>query len=151
MCIRDSISTSSNGLTDGTGIVWISQPGPNRSQIFTALDANDITKELWNSTQNLSRDSSGSIMKFAVPAIANGKVYLANSTGSINVYGIIDTTPQLPDCSASTILSTNMPAFASSADGGHQPSKAFDLSTGTQWTSNPSSNEWLGVNLGNID
>ncbi|HEX5149998.1 MAG TPA: discoidin domain-containing protein [Parafilimonas sp.] len=146
-----NISTSSNGLTDGTGIVWISRPGNKRSQIFSALDANDITKELWNSTQNLKRDSSGGFMKFAVPTIANGKVYLANSTGSVNVYGIIDTTAQLPDCSASTILSTDMPAFSSSSAAGGQASTAFDLDSTTQWASNPSSDEWIGVNLGIID
>ena len=76
----------------------------NWSQILTALDANDISKELWNSKQNIKRDNCGGFMKFAVPTVANGKVYLANSTGSINVYGLIDTTAQRSDCSASTIL-----------------------------------------------
>ncbi|HEX5155297.1 MAG TPA: discoidin domain-containing protein [Parafilimonas sp.] len=146
-----NMATSSNGLKDGTGIVWVSRPGPYRSQFFVAFDANDVTKELWNSTQNINRDSSGGFMKFAVPAIANGKVYLANSTGSVNVYGIIDSTPQLPDCLASAILSTGKSAFASSGTGGHQSLKAFDLNLSTSWTSGSSSEEWLGVNLGRLD
>jgi hypothetical protein len=118
-----NISTSSNGLIDGTGIVWLSQPGLNKSQIFTAVDANDITKELWNCTQNLSRDSSGGFMKFAVPTYANGKVYLANSTGSINVYGIIDTLRNFlivqPAPYCQRICRPLHPVLL----GGHQPSK----------------------------
>jgi hypothetical protein len=54
-------------------------------------------------------------MKFAIPTVANGKVYLASSSGSINVFGIIDTTTQLPDCTGCTILSLNKPASASSS------------------------------------
>lgn len=146
-----NISTSSNDLKNGTGIVWISRPAPYSSQILSALDADDITKELWNSTQNLKRDSAGGFMKFAVPSVANGKVYLANNTGSVNVYGIVDSTAQLSDCSASTILSTGKPGFASSYTSGHQSSKAFDLDLNTKWITNASSEEWLGVNLGSID
>jgi hypothetical protein len=146
-----NISTSSNHLKDGTGIVWISRPAAYYSQILLALDADDVTKELWNSTLFLKRDSSGGFMKFAVPTIANGKVYLANSTGSVNVYGIIDSTAQLPDCSASTILSTGKASFASSNAVAHQSFKAFDLNLNTKWTGNSSKEEWLGVNLGGID
>jgi hypothetical protein len=85
-----NISTSSNNLKDGSGIVWINQPGHDRTQILTAVDANDITKELWNAELYPNRDSCGSFMKFAVPTIANGKVYLASNSGLINVYGILD-------------------------------------------------------------
>jgi len=156
--LSSNISTSSNNSQDGTGIVWISQAinggqqGGQKLQKLTALDANDITKELWNSEQNQSRDNCGYFMKFAVPTIANGKVYLASGSDVINVFGIIDATSPLPDCQGSTILSLNKPASASSfTDIAHSPSKAFDLNTNTAWISTSSTPQVVAIDLGNED
>jgi hypothetical protein len=121
-------------------------------QILKALDANNVSKELWNSQQNLPRDSAGYFMKFAVPTIANGKVYLANSSGRINVYGIIDSMPPLPDCLGSTILSTKKNVFASSfTDINHSPAKVVDLLSTTRWLSSNSNIQLIGVDLGSVD
>jgi hypothetical protein len=153
-----NISTSSNDYQDGTGIVWISQPDSfpgtkgKTPQLLKALDANDITVELWNSQQNLTRDSAGYFMKFAVPTINNGKVYLANGSGHINVYGIIDSVPKQPDCMGSTILSAKKPAFASSfISNNFSPVRAIDQDINTKWSTNISGVQWIGVNLGSID
>jgi hypothetical protein len=87
------LSVSSNGLVDGTGILWAayaintdagSVAGPG---ILRAFDANDITKELWNSGEN-SNDNPGNFAKFSAPTIANGHVYLATFSKQVVVYGL---------------------------------------------------------------
>lgn len=87
------LSVSSNGTTDGSGIVWaayafsgdaLDSQGPG---ILRAFDANDITKELWNSNQNAT-DHPGNYAKFASPTIANGHVYLATFSNQVVVYGL---------------------------------------------------------------
>jgi hypothetical protein len=87
------ISVSSDGKTDSTGIVWASHAihtdaaesvGPG---ILRAFDANDITNELWNSSQSPA-DNPGFFAKFSAPTIANGHVYLATFSGQVVVYGL---------------------------------------------------------------
>jgi hypothetical protein len=88
------LSVSSNGLTDGTGILWASYAFAGDAEhdvspgILRAFDANDITHELWNNHQNPSRDLAGSYAKFASPTIANGHVYLPTFSNQIVVYGL---------------------------------------------------------------
>jgi hypothetical protein len=91
------LSVSSNGSTQGTGILWAwygidgdssagAVPG-----ILRAFDATDVTKELWNSGMT-SGDSPGLFSKFCTPTIANGHVYLATFSGKVAVYGLKATT-----------------------------------------------------------
>ncbi len=87
------LSVSSNGSADGTGILWATFPVSGDAGntvcpgILRAFDANDITKELWNSNQT-STDNPGNYAKFCSPTIANGHVYLATFSNQIVVYGI---------------------------------------------------------------
>ena len=87
------LSVSSNGTKAGTGIVWASYASSGdanqsvRPGILRAFDANDITRELWNNTQN-ANDNSGNYAKFASPTIANGHVYLATFSNQVVVYGL---------------------------------------------------------------
>lgn len=89
------LSISANGNTPGTGIVWASHPyDQNANQavvdgIMRAYDASDLTKELWNSKQNASRDDIGKFAKFCPPTVANGKVYVASFSGELTVYGLL--------------------------------------------------------------
>jgi len=87
------LSVSSNGIANGTGILWAAYQvntgagyvkGPG---ILRAFDANDITKELWNSTQN-PNDFVGDYAKFSSPTVANGHVYLATFSNHVVVYGL---------------------------------------------------------------
>jgi hypothetical protein len=87
------LSVSSNGTIDGSGIVWaayaysgdaLDSKGPG---ILRAFDANNITKELWNSNQT-PNDQPGYYAKFASPTIANGHVYLATFSNQVMVYGL---------------------------------------------------------------
>ena len=64
-----------------TSIVWIVSSGGNA--VLHAYAGNDIN-ELYNS--GTSRDAAGGYIKFGVPTVANGKVYLPCSDG-LYVYG----------------------------------------------------------------
>jgi hypothetical protein len=86
-------SVSANGLSDG--IVWglntsqycTNQSGGCGPAILYAYDATNLANELWDSTQ-VSSDAAGNAVKFTVPTVANGKVYVGtrgNNTGG--VYG----------------------------------------------------------------
>jgi hypothetical protein len=100
-------SISSNGTLAGTAILWAvdtSQfggdgPGPAPA-VLHALDATNVLKELWNSSMDTTgNDKAGNAVKFAVPTIANGKVYIGTST-EVDVYGL--KTGQLPPAATPT-------------------------------------------------
>lgn len=68
---------SSNGASNG--IMWLVQAdGWKTSQpaILHAYDANNISNELYNTSQAGARDTLGPAIKFSVPTIVNGKVYV---------------------------------------------------------------------------
>jgi hypothetical protein len=100
------LSVSSNGTTNGTGIVWaayapIGDAGSStRPGILRAFDANDVTKELWNNT-TVSSDNAGNYAKFSSPTIANGHVYLPTFSNQVVAYGL------KPGKSASLIITGN--------------------------------------------
>ncbi len=83
------LAVSSDRDIEGTGILWatsaviISQPAHG---VLHAFDAADLSRELWNSDQD-PRDSLGNFAKFAVPTIANGRVYVPTFSGTVVVYG----------------------------------------------------------------
>jgi len=88
------LSVSSNGSKDGTGILWASYAFSGDAEhtvspgILRAFDANDVTQELWNNRQNVSRDGAGTYAKFSAPTIANGHVYLPTFSNRVVVYGL---------------------------------------------------------------
>jgi hypothetical protein len=97
-------SVSSNGTNNG--IVWAldtsqyctpQSPGCSAS-VLHAYDATNVQNELWNSNQ-VTGDAAGLAVKFTVPTVANGKVYIGtrgNDTGAgtsttlgeLDVYGL---------------------------------------------------------------
>jgi len=92
-------SISSNGTTANTAILWAidssqyGSPGPGPGPaILHAFDATDISTELWNSTQaKNNRDRAGNAVKFSVPTIADGQVYVG-ATNQVDVYGLLPVT-----------------------------------------------------------
>ncbi|HUI42873.1 MAG TPA: pyrrolo-quinoline quinone, partial [Terriglobia bacterium] len=82
-------SISSNSKTNG--IAWAIQSdayGSNGPAVLHAYDATNLANELYSSSQNPARDSPGAAVKFAVPTIANGKVYVGTEH-QVSVYGLL--------------------------------------------------------------
>jgi len=88
-------SVSANGASNG--IVWIIEANvPNDTVLTTvppavlrAYDATNLANELYDSTQAAGgRDTAGGAVKFAVPTVVNGKVYIGNSN-QVTVYGLL--------------------------------------------------------------
>ena len=88
------LSGSSDGTKAGTAILWASYAVAGDAEhdvslgILRAFDANDVTRELWSSQQNVARDGPGMYAKFAAPTIANGRVYLPTFSNQVVVYGV---------------------------------------------------------------
>lgn len=74
-----SASASTNG------IVWFLS-----TQGLTAYNASNITTPLWISSQaSAGRDTPGPFIKFSIPTIINGKVYVG-ANGEVDVYGLFN-------------------------------------------------------------
>ncbi|MBS1853602.1 MAG: hypothetical protein JST79_22105 [Acidobacteria bacterium] len=86
-------SISSQGASNG--IVWITdsslygppKTAPAAPAVLYAYDATNLGNMLWNSSLNAS-DTAGNSVKFTVPTIANGKVYIGTAT-EVDVYGLL--------------------------------------------------------------
>ncbi|HUE42328.1 MAG TPA: chitobiase/beta-hexosaminidase C-terminal domain-containing protein, partial [Candidatus Sulfotelmatobacter sp.] len=101
---------SSNGTTNG--IVWAIQTDAYLSEgneILRAYDATNVANELYNSSQNSSRDVAPIATKFIVPTVANGKVYVTGS-GKVSVYGLLSGTQTV----ATPVISPAGQSFATS-------------------------------------
>lgn len=96
-----SAVTSSNGVDNG--ILWAIDAVNNQVAVSTlyAFDASDVSKELYDSQQNSARDSAGKPVKFTVPLVAGGKVYVP-AQSEVDVYGLLANSP----------TTTAAPAFA---------------------------------------
>ncbi len=81
-------SISANGQTNA--IVWTIELGSDQQAILHAHDATDVSLELYNSTQAGLRDQIGPGVKFSVPTIANGKVYVGGRR-RLAVFGLLGT------------------------------------------------------------
>ncbi len=76
-------AVSANGNTNG--IVWTTECGENA---LHAHDAGNLSVELYNSNQNASRDALGRAVKFSVPTVVHGRVYVGTSNALV-VYGLL--------------------------------------------------------------
>jgi hypothetical protein len=83
-------AVSANGARDG--IVWVVSSkawnGRARTAVLHAADASNIGRELWNSEQNAARDRAGLGLRFNIPTIANGHVYIG-ARREVDVYGVL--------------------------------------------------------------
>lgn len=88
---------SSNGTANG--IVWTVRSdayNANGQAILYAHDATNVSRELYGSDQNSTRDAVGLAVKFVVPVVANGLVY-AGARSQVSVYGLLAAaTPTVP-------------------------------------------------------
>lgn len=154
------LSVSANGSAPGTGILWAATSYKGDAEmgrvpgIVYAYDASDLTHELWDSHQNLSRDDIGYLAKFTPPTVVNGKLYMAsfgalgtkNTAGRIVVYGL------LPlggggggDALSGTVIGTPGSWYGS----GNDRTKVFDQDTNSFFDAPaPGNGDWAGLDLG---
>jgi hypothetical protein len=78
-------------ITGGSNIngVWALQNEGfnNGSTVLRAYDVTDLSK-VYNTVQNANRDDPSRAVKFTVPTIANGKVYVP-AVKKLSVYGLL--------------------------------------------------------------
>lgn len=87
-------SLSANGTNNG--IVWDmdnstysnSSPASSGPAVLHAYEATNVANELYNSTQAGTRDTAGPALKFAIPTIANGRVFVP-TTNELDIYGLL--------------------------------------------------------------
>jgi len=85
-----------NGSTNGpnNAILWLIDSSgalatPNTAAILRAYDPNNLSNEIYSSSQaSASRDQAGLAVKFTIPTVANGKVYVGTQT-ELDVYGLL--------------------------------------------------------------
>ena len=84
-----TLAISANGAHDG--IVWLIETkvwnGPDQAAILRAYDAANLDRELYNSEQAPRRDRAGKTLRFTIPTVANGRVYV-EAKGELDVYGL---------------------------------------------------------------
>jgi hypothetical protein len=81
---------SSNGVIEHTGIVWVLRKDGNT---LRAYNAEDLTL-LWHSRMKRRDYLDGGVVKFSLPTVADGRVYLGTRTndgaqGSVMCYGLL--------------------------------------------------------------
>ena len=82
---------------DGTkdAILWVvetkewNESHMDRPAVLHAYDARDITHELYNSEQKSERDRANMTVRFAIPTIADGHVFVG-ARGQLDVYGLLN-------------------------------------------------------------
>jgi len=88
-------SISSQGTSNG--IVWAIDatqfgiPGSDGlgPAVLHAYDATNLATDLWNSSQAPNnRDQAGDAVKFTIPTVANGRVYIGTRS-TVEVYGLL--------------------------------------------------------------
>ncbi|MGC2056715.1 MAG: hypothetical protein WA653_00550 [Candidatus Sulfotelmatobacter sp.] len=87
-------SISANGAVNG--IIWDIDNSaysyklgvPQGPSVLHAYDATNVANELYNSSQAGTRDTAGSALKFTVPTIAGGKVFVPTSN-QLDIYGLL--------------------------------------------------------------
>jgi hypothetical protein len=81
---------SANGSRDG--LLWVLHSkawnADDTSAVLFAIDATDISQVIYASEQNPSRDRAGQAVRFAIPTVANGHVYVG-AKHEVDVYGLI--------------------------------------------------------------
>ena len=82
-----TLSISANGSSNG--ILWaVESTGSTTPGILHAYDASKLSTELYNSGQAGTRDTLDVWLKFTLPVVANGKVFVSG-VNQLTVYGLL--------------------------------------------------------------
>ncbi|WP_263416044.1 PQQ-binding-like beta-propeller repeat protein [Terriglobus albidus] len=86
-------TVSADGTKDA--ILWVvstkewNEAHMDRPAVLHAYDANDISHELYNSEQNSKRDRADMTVRFSIPTVADGHVFIG-ARGRLDVYGLLN-------------------------------------------------------------
>jgi len=103
-------SISASGNTQG--IVWTIDSeayATSGAAILQAHNASNVATTLYSSGTNSSRDNPGPAVKFSVPTVVNGKVYVGTGT-QVSIYGLLSGAQQ----AAAPVLSPGTESFTGS-------------------------------------
>src|SRR5579862_3087436 len=104
---------SANANTNG--IVWlvrfVKNNGTEGLYAYNATPSGATLPELYDTSQNASRDTLGGTAHFATPIVANGKVYVgtAATQSQLKVYGLLPTLSATAGNSQSGAVATTLP------------------------------------------
>ena len=82
-------SLSANGTSDG--ILWeidTTNAGSGGAAILHAYSAANLANQLYNSSQAGTRDQAGPAVKFTVPTVVDGHVYVGTAS-ELDIYGLL--------------------------------------------------------------
>jgi hypothetical protein len=83
-------TVSADGLRDG--VLWVLHSrawnADDANAVLFAFDALDTSRVLYVSEQNPSRDRAGPALRFNIPMVANGHVYVG-AKREVDVYGLL--------------------------------------------------------------
>jgi len=83
-------AVSANGTSNG--IVWLIETktwnGADKPAVLHAYDAANVARELYNSEQNGARDRVGLTLRFTVPTVVDGRVFV-DAKHRVDVYGLL--------------------------------------------------------------
>jgi len=83
-------AVSSSGTSNG--IVWIIESdnyNNGGNAVLRAYNADNLSSELYNSQQNPGRDQAGLPVKFSVPTVADGHVFVG-AQSQVDMYGLLN-------------------------------------------------------------
>ena len=142
---------SANGTS--SAILWaletdaFSDTGPGGPTVLFAYDAGNLSVgPLYNSSQNKTRDNPGSAIKFTVPTVANGKVYVG-AVGRLSVFGLLGNASAAITSPSSTTFTVSTPGtFTVTTTGVPTPSltETGALPNGVTFTDNGNGTATLG-------
>jgi len=121
-----SPSISANG--NSNALVWALQETEPLA-VLRVYDATNLSNELYNSTEN-AQDSAGPSVKFAVPTVVNGKVYVGTAT-QLAVYGLVGSLPSAPALVGPANGATGVNVFPSLTWNPANGATSYDIYYGT--------------------
>jgi outer membrane protein assembly factor BamB len=92
ICEYPGCGLSISADNDRNGILWALQVGGYDSRepaVLRAYDALDLARLLYASDQQPARDAPGGAVRFTIPTVANGKVYVGGA-GQLTVFGPLE-------------------------------------------------------------
>ena len=64
--------------------------GRDRPAVLHAYAATNVSKQLYSSEENSTRDRAGLALRFTIPTVVNGHIYIG-AMNEVDVYGLLQT------------------------------------------------------------